>query len=79
MLEVNHFNAVRITLASPEPRSRFVPVLITLGTAAAALVFGRTFWLAYYGHTVDARWDRPGLRRGAGRPDRRANRRAAGR
>jgi len=43
-------------VAFPARRSRLVPVLITLATAAVALVLGRTMWRAY----MDTPWTRDG-------------------
>src|SRR6185503_7874871 len=40
----------------PARRSRFVPVFITLATAAVAVVLGRTMWRAY----MDTPWTRDG-------------------
>ena len=42
--------------AFPARRSRLVPVLITLVTAAVAAVLGRTMWRAY----MDTPWTRDG-------------------
>ena len=43
-------------VAFPARRSRLVPVLITLATAAVAVLLGRTMWRAY----MDTPWTRDG-------------------